>query len=346
MTNILGFQTLKLCEPHGQSDIIVVKTSGNFIAGFSSYFGWIKLQDGPNNYGYTFRAANELDEYNINWEIYDICELDNSCIGKISLCIFAEDLSPFIIELLDVKMINGGKELKIKIYEQNIYNFETDEFMKIKQIDTTITINDNEFKIEPDIVFTKIAMENRTAGNFFENKNTDEYISFKEIIDTKIFGEVKFTIFNDKIFSRINYKNSDIFIELINSVGNINTDNINQLREIMNSYEKLKKYSDEYIVTNYFDDNRINDFFMEVFLDNIKVNNRTNDELNKLLELPIEEKIKGIPFHKLIINYSDKNQYSIMLGIYSRKKITACSSLLFYFDINYCFKQFDMETTK
>ena len=153
MTNNLGFQTLKICDPHGNSDIIVVKIDGNCLVAFSYYFGWIKLQEGPNDFGYGFRATNELDEYNINWEIYDFWELDDTCIGKLSLCAFQEDITPIITELFCAEDFNEIKKMKFKIYEQYVYNFETKEYIKLEPITTTVTMFQNDYKLifEPGI---------------------------------------------------------------------------------------------------------------------------------------------------------------------------------------------------
>ena len=352
MTNILGFQTLKICEPHGNSDITVVKIDGNCLVGFSVYFDWIKLQEGPNDFGCSFHAINELDKYNINWELYfdNWDDIDHNCIGKLTLCVFDENLSPIITELLNVEDNNENKQMKFKIFEQYIYNFETEKHMKIEPITTTVTIPDDDyydscnFMFEPEIIYSSAKMDYKIAGNFFKNieKNQEDNIYLNEIISTKIFGDVEFTIWNKKIFTRIKNDNRDIYIELENPFGNINNDNVNQLKKTIDSYEQIKSYSEEYITSHYLKDYRIQDFFIELFLYKTKDSNNINEELDKLIELPIEEKINFIPFSKLIINYLDEKQYSIMLGFYSINK-NYCSSLWFHYDNNYCFKYFNVE---
>jgi len=180
MTNVLGFQTIKICDPHGQSDMIVVKINGNFLVGFSYKFNWVKLQEGPGNFGYTFCANNKLTEYKINWSIDDAWNLDNNCIGKLSLCIFSEDFSPIITELLDIEDNNTQKKMKFNIPEQVIYNFETDEYIKVDYLTTIVTMNqeDNESIFEPELKLSNVTMGYKAVGNFFENfkKETEDYV--------------------------------------------------------------------------------------------------------------------------------------------------------------------------
>lgn len=173
MTNILGFQTLKICDPHGLTDLIVVKIEGNCLACFSPNFNWIKLQEGPNNFGFGFRATNELDEYNINWNVDDVWNLDYDCIGKISLCVFDEELTPIIAELLSIEDNNESKIMKFKIFEQFLYNFESEEHIKIEPITTSVTMYHDkyDYNFSPEIIFANISNSYEIAGNFFENKN-------------------------------------------------------------------------------------------------------------------------------------------------------------------------------
>ena len=115
MTDYLGFQTIKICDPNGLSDIIVVKIDKEFIVGFSYNFNWIKLQEGPSDFGYGFRANNELNKYMINWNVDYAWKLENNSIGKLSLCIFSEDLSPIITELVDIEDNITHKKMKFII---------------------------------------------------------------------------------------------------------------------------------------------------------------------------------------------------------------------------------------
>jgi len=347
MTNVLGFQTINICNPHGQSDMIVVKINGIFLVGFSYKFNWVKLQEGPGNFGYTFRANNELTEYKINWSIDDAWKLDNNCIGKLSLCVFSEDFSPIITELLDIEDNNTQKKMKFNIPEQVIYNFETDEYIKVDYLTTIVTMNqeDDKFIFEPELKLSNVTMGYKAVGNFFEdlNKKTEDYVSWNEMVNSKIFGDVKFKIFNNQIFTRVKNDNQDIFIELDNSTGNINDDNISRLKKVMDSYNQLRSISDEYIKDNYSNDYRIQDFFIELFLKHNKNNlSKTSDELDKFNKLSIKEKINLISFSKLIINYLAEEQYFIKLGFYSGNGNNV-SSLWLHFDDNFSFKSFSIE---
>ena len=107
--------------------------------------------------------------------------------------------------------------------------------------------DDNEFIFEPELILSNVIMEYKYVGNFFEdlNKKSDDYVSLNEIISTKTFGDVRFTILNNKIFTRFKNNNCDIFIELDNSAGNINADNTNHLKIIMESYNIIKNISEE-----------------------------------------------------------------------------------------------------
>jgi len=113
------------------------------------------------------------------------------------------------------------------------------------------------------------------------------------MINSRTFGDVRFTILNNKIFTRVKNNNQDIFIELDNSTGNINDDNIGQLKKVMDSYNQIKSISDEYVKNNYSNDYRIQDFFIELFLKYNKnnLNNlcKTSDELDKFNKLSIEK---------------------------------------------------------
>jgi len=347
MTNVLGFQTIKICDPHGQNDVIVVIIDGNFLVGFSYKFNWIKLQEGLGNFGYIFRATNELTEYKINWNIDDVWNLDSNCIGKLSLCVFSEDFSPIITELLDIEDNNTQKKIKFSIPEQVIYNFETEEYIKVGYLITIVTMNqeDDKFIFEPELKLSNITMGYKAVGNFFEdlNKKTEDYVSLDEIINSKTFGDVRFTILNNKIFTRVKNNNQDICIELDNSTGNINDDNISQLKKVMDSYNQIKIISDEYVKNNYFNDYKIQDFFIELFLKYNKNNlSEISDKLDKFNELSIEEKINFIPFLKLIINYLAEEKYCIKLGFYSGND-RHCSSLWLHFDDNFSFKSFSIE---
>ena len=59
MTDILEFQQLMICEPHGNTEVLVVKIQQNFLIGFISGYSpgsnWVKLKERSGDYGYTFQ---------------------------------------------------------------------------------------------------------------------------------------------------------------------------------------------------------------------------------------------------------------------------------------------------
>jgi hypothetical protein len=130
MTDILGFQEIKICEPHGNKYIIVVQFDGDYLICYDPDspppFNWVKLKEGPEDYGYTFYNLKK-EEYNINWNINDIQNLDNKSIGKISLCNIFSNINPIIIELISIEEHSKYRKLKLKIPEQILYKYETEE---------------------------------------------------------------------------------------------------------------------------------------------------------------------------------------------------------------------------
>jgi hypothetical protein len=231
--------------------------------------------------------------------------------------------------------------------------------MKIEHITTTITmkIDDYEFMFEPEIMYSYVKKDYKTAGNFFEKEEekSKEYISFNEIINTKLFGDVKFTIWNNKIFTRIENNYYNIFVELENTLLNINADNIKQLKITVDYFEQMKINSVEYLKNNLMNDYRLLEFFIELFLNRMDHNtNNINQvsnkiieipDLEKLIELPVDEKIKFIPFYKLIIKHLRNNKYNIVLGFCSKIK-NNCTTLWFHYDENYCINYFNIEDGK
>ncbi|MCL1993511.1 MAG: hypothetical protein FWG66_11260 [Spirochaetes bacterium] len=130
MTNVLGYQTLKICDPHGLMDVLVVKIEGEnlvcHIPGQPPAFNWVKLKGG-GDFGYTFSNLNKAD-YNINWNVGEIQYLDKSSLGKLSLCFYPDyDTSPIIVELLEIEERGAMKKLKVKILEQQIHDYGAKE---------------------------------------------------------------------------------------------------------------------------------------------------------------------------------------------------------------------------
>jgi len=352
MTNVLGFQKLKICEPHGINDILVVKIDGNCLVGFSTKFNWVKLQEGAGDFGYVFRANNELEKYNINWNIVKIEDIDNKNIGKISLCYLYDELTPVIVEVISIEEYNEQKKLvNLKIFDQVVYNFETEENVFFETIKTIVTMQykDSGFiieKFEPDIIINLMDYEDDDIS-IEGTEHIEDYIVLNEIISTKIFGNISFLIFNNKISSKINKNNHDIFIELENQIGNINNDNIDQLKIIIESYYRLKTNCEEYIKINYSNNYKIQDFFTELFLSKIDEKNvsEINEKMDILNELTVIEKIKLIPFSKMMIICSNENKYSIKIGFNSGIRRNS-TTLWFLYDNKYLLKDFCIDEGK
>jgi hypothetical protein len=144
MTDILGFQKLKICEPHGIKDILVVKFDGDYLIGFDPSstppFNWLKLKEGPGDYGYCFYNL-EKKSYNINWNIIGIQNIDKNITGKISACLFPDDTSPIIVEVLEVIEKDNKKKVKLKVFEQMVKNFENEEELIFEETITFITMH-------------------------------------------------------------------------------------------------------------------------------------------------------------------------------------------------------------
>jgi len=136
MTTDIGFQELKLCEPHGVISAIVVKIDGNCLVAFGpdlgpipGIAGWAYLTTSKKSDEYCFRAQNELKKYDINYNVLEPQEINNNCIGKLSLCVFETNITPMIIEVLSVEI---GKEnkLKLRFPKQIVYNMENSELIE------------------------------------------------------------------------------------------------------------------------------------------------------------------------------------------------------------------------
>ena len=63
--------------------------------------------------------------------------------------------------------------MKFKIFEQFLYNFESEEHIKIEPITTSVTMYHDkyDYNFSPEIIFANISNSYEIAGNFFENKN-------------------------------------------------------------------------------------------------------------------------------------------------------------------------------
>ena len=136
MTTDIGFQELKLCDPHGVIPAIVVKIDGNCLVAygpdlgpFPGIAGWAHLTISKKGDEYCFRAQNELKKYDINYNILKPQEINNNCIGKLTLCVFESNMTPMIIEVLSVE-IGEEKNLKLRFPKQIVYNMENSELIE------------------------------------------------------------------------------------------------------------------------------------------------------------------------------------------------------------------------
>jgi hypothetical protein len=136
MTTYLGFQELNLCAPHGVKPAVVVRIDGNCLVAFGpdlgplpSTAGWVYLTTSKKGDEYYFGARNELSKYNINWNILEPQEINENCIGKLTLCVFESNMTPLIIEVLSVE--SGQNKLKLKFPKQTVYDMEKNELIEL-----------------------------------------------------------------------------------------------------------------------------------------------------------------------------------------------------------------------
>ena len=373
MTDKLGFQKLNICEPNGPSDIIVVKIDGDFLVGYSPYYNWVKLQEGPKDYGYTFRASNELNKYNINWNIENIYEIDKSTIGKLSLLVLSDDFTPIIVEIIDVIENDDQKSVKLKIHNQFVYNFENNDYANFDSVITWVTINFNKedfifdcFESIPNIQI--VAKDYEIIGNFFnipkETGEGKEELK-KVIISSDTFGNIEFLIYNypknTKLIEMQNTKEeipnasarivdgdkNAILIVLNSSNGKITDDNITQLKKVLDKFVSLRKVSEEYVIKNYQKNGKINDFFIDLILRKYMSNNKSKIDQARIIDnfmtLSIEDRLKQISFIKLIITHSIGDAYDIKLLFFSGNGGANGKSLYFSYNDDYSLKDFWVE---
>ena len=183
MTDILGFQKLKICEPHGMTYVLVVMFDGDYLIGFipdySPGFQWVKLKEGPGDFGYAFHNLKK-EEYKINWNIEEIQYLDEKSIGKLSLCFLLEnETTPLLVELLSLEDYGNKKILKFDIFEQKVFDFDYDGFIMIKPLNICVNIkheNNNYIidNIEPIITYKEVPYDDHDFINV-DNNDVEEY---------------------------------------------------------------------------------------------------------------------------------------------------------------------------
>jgi hypothetical protein len=168
------------------------------------------------------------------------------------------------------------------------------------------------------------------------------------IIKTDNFGTIEVEDDVDKFLKKLILKDNE-FIDLYfqNLNGNISVDNIKYLRIILDAYYKIKNNSIKYIIENYDTNNEINYYFEDLFAERfggtfgayIKIKTGDADELYRLMELPIEDKIKYMPVPDLIIHFSEEKQYDIKM-IFNSVKDEYKTSLWFHYDNNLILTKF------
>jgi len=137
MTKELGFQELKICNPHGIKEAIVVKIDNDCLVAFGPDFGlmpgtagWVHLAGSKDGTEYIFRSQNELKKYNVIYNILEPKNIDENCINKLTLYAFEKNMTPMIIEVLSVEKMLQGKKVKMIFPEQTVWDMENETVFK------------------------------------------------------------------------------------------------------------------------------------------------------------------------------------------------------------------------
>jgi hypothetical protein len=152
----------------------------------------------------------------------------------------------------------------------------------------------------------------------------------------------------DEFTKRITINETD-FIDIYfrNLIGNITIDNINYLKNILDTYYKMKINSEKYIVDNYSKIKKISYYFEDLFAEMsggalavyIMIKTTGTENIDKLMDRPIEEKIKYMPLPDLKIYYTRGKQYDIRM-VFDSVKDNHKTSLWFHYNIDFELNKF------
>jgi hypothetical protein len=162
------------------------------------------------------------------------------------------------------------------------------------------------------------------------------------LIETNDFGKIAIDNNINKFEKKIPIgDDSFIYVNFQNLIEMITIDNINSLKIILDSYYKIKANSEKYIIENYNKNDKIRYYFEDLFAEKIggtleayiKIRTGDTEELYRLMELPIEEKITFMSLPYLLIFYNKEKQYDVRL-IFNSVENEYKTSLWFHYDIN------------
>jgi hypothetical protein len=162
-------------------------------------------------------------------------------------------------------------------------------------------------------------------------------------IETKYFGNIKILDNRNDFYHlsvvKMNDKEDTINVYFNNTIGIINDENITNLTLIFNNYESMINKSLKYLVENYNNESEMRYYFEDLFANQfvgtfaayLMIKSNNTQELNKLIQLPINEKIKYMPLPDINIYYFDKGYETRM--IFDSVKDKYSTSFWLHYDI-------------